>query len=384
MSHFFYLFFPILLYLLRQIICRKKKGHNANIAASDYAIIVTAYEQIDNLPFVIGSLLKLDYSCFMIYVVADKCDVSSLYFDDSRVKILRPPEALNSNTRSHLYAIQHFVRPHTRITIIDSDNLTDTNYLKELDVFFDQGYSAVQGVRMAKNLDTTLACLDAARDVYYHFYDGKILFETGSSATLSGSGMAFTTLLYNAFLEQKTVEGAGFDKILQAVILNQGLRIAFAEKAIVYDEKTTQSDQLINQRARWINTWFKYFRFGFGIMAKGIVRFNANQFLFGLVLLRPPLFIFLILSMVFMIIDLWIYPLISIVWMAGILVFILSFILALRHSNTDKRIYKSLVNIPRFMFYQIISLMHSIKANKRSVATKHYHASEIDDVKANE
>jgi hypothetical protein len=47
------------------------------------------------------------------------------------------------------------------------------------------GFAAVQGERKAKNLDTTYACLDAARDIYYHFYDGKLLFHIGSSATLA-------------------------------------------------------------------------------------------------------------------------------------------------------------------------------------------------------
>ncbi len=380
----FHLFFPIIIYLIHQITNKEKLAFNENINQSDYGIIVTAYEQTEGLYAVINSLLKLDYYNYIIYIVADKCDVSNLKFNDDKVVVLRPPEALSSNTRSHFYAIHHFIRPHERLTIIDSDNLTDPQYLNQLDVFFAKGFKAVQGVRMPKNLDTTLACLDAARDIYYHFYDGKILFETGSSATLAGSGMAFTTELYNECLEHKDIIGAGFDKVLQASILSKDMRIAFAEKAIVYDEKTTQSNQLVNQRARWINTWFKYFKFGFSIISKGIVRFSANQFLFGLVLLRPPLFIFLILSFVLLVINIFIYPLLSIVWLTGFICFAIGFILALKHSDTDKRIYKSLFNIPQFMFYQIISLTHSLKANKRSVATKHFNHAEVVDAKAEE
>jgi cellulose synthase/poly-beta-1,6-N-acetylglucosamine synthase-like glycosyltransferase len=378
----FHLFFPFLLFIFHKLVYRKKPVQIKNPVEADYAIIVTAYEQTAGLHSVVGSLLKLNYSNYIIYIVADKCDISTLKFSDDRVVVLRPPEALSSNTRSHFYAIRNFVRPHERLTIIDSDNLTDSNYLNELNIFFQQGFQAVQGVRMPKNLDTTLACLDAARDIYYHFYDGKILFETGSSATLAGSGMAFTTNLYRACLEHRDITGAGFDKVLQAEILNKDIRIAFNESAIVYDEKTTQSDQLVNQRARWINTWFKYFSLGFGIMAKGIARFSINQFLFGIVLLRPPLFIFLILSFVLMVINLWVYPLLSIIWLIGFIIFLSGFVLALRHSNTDKRIYKSLGSIPQFMFYQIISLTHSMKANKRSVATKHFNHSDIDDLKS--
>lgn len=336
----------------------------------DYAIIVTAYEYTAQLPAVVGSLLQLHYDRYHIYVVADKCDISNLHFPEGKVSLLRPEQTLGSNTRSHFYAIRRFIRPHTHLTIIDSDNLTDPEYLNALNVYFNRGYSAVQGVREAKNLDTTYACLDAARDIYYHFYDGKVLFGAGSSATLAGSGMAFTTELYEKVLGHLDVTGAGFDKVLQEGIVGRGYRIAFAENAVVYDEKTTGSDQLVKQRARWINTWFKYFAYGFSLLFKGIGRFSLNQILFGLVLLRPPLFIFLLLSVFFMLVNLLFMPVVSLLWLAGLIVFVLGFYISLKSSPTDPKIYQSLVNIPKFMFYQLTALVNARRANKISVATR--------------
>src|SRR6188768_315228 len=127
----------------------------------DYAVIVTAYEQTDNLPAVVNSLLQMNYSNFLVYVVADKCDISNFYFTDERVILLKPEETLGSNTRSHFYAITRFKKEHDYLTIIDSDNLVDKDYLLKLNTFFNRGFSAVQGIRKAKNLDTTYACLDA-------------------------------------------------------------------------------------------------------------------------------------------------------------------------------------------------------------------------------
>ncbi|HQR94946.1 MAG TPA: glycosyltransferase [Sediminibacterium sp.] len=222
----------------------KKKGLSQQHSKSnpDYAIIVTAYEQTHTLGPVVASLLQLKYKQFLVYIVADKCDISQLHFEDPRIIVLRPEETLSSNTRSHFYAIHRFVRPHDRLTIIDSDNLVEPDYLDQLNPYFDAGFKAVQGVRDAKNMDTMYACLDAARDIYYHFYDGKILFQAGSSATLAGSGMAFNTELYRTCLEHQDITGAGFDKILQKEIVNRGERIAFSEHAIVYDEKTSKSE----------------------------------------------------------------------------------------------------------------------------------------------
>ncbi|MDF3077648.1 MAG: hypothetical protein K0S09_1537 [Sphingobacteriaceae bacterium] len=368
----YHLVFPIILFVFYRL-SRKPALTFAVAKENDYAIIVTAYEETHSLPAVVNSLLALDYRNYLIYVVADKCDISNLHFNSEKVVLLRPEEALSGNTRSHFYAISHFKRAHTYLTIIDSDNLAHPSYLKEIDVYFNAGFKAVQGVREAKNLDTTYACLDAARDIYYHFYDGKVLFNAGSSATLAGSGMAFTTELYKECLGSRDVSGAGFDKVLQAEIVGRGLRIAFAEKAIVFDEKTSHADQLVNQRSRWINTWFKYFSFGFSMIFKGIRNFDRNQFLFGAVLLRPPLFIFLVLSVICLVLTAWFAPMVALVWLIGLMAFVGGFGLALRNSDTNEQIYKSLVNIPKFMFLQIISLFNAHRANSRSVATKHYH-----------
>ncbi|TKC09322.1 glycosyltransferase [Pedobacter frigoris] len=371
----FNLVFPFFLYVLWKIrlIFQKRQPEVPLTEQADYAIIVTAYQQTDMLPYVVSSILKLNYSNYLIYVVADNCDVSGLDFNDERVVLLRPPETLASNTRSHFYAINHFHRPHERLTIIDSDNLVEPEYLNELNHLFNKGFKAVQGVRKAKNLDSTFSCLDAARDIYYHFYDGKVLFELQSSATLSGSGMAFTTALYKECLEHLDITGAGFDKVLQAEILKRNYRIAFTEDAVVYDEKTSRSDQLVKQRARWINTWFKYFKYGFTILGTGLQRMSINQILFGIVLLRPPLFMFILASGLFLLINIFISLTGVLIWAGAFFLFALGFYIALLHSNADSRIYKSLINIPKFIYFQLISLLKSRNANKTSIATTHYH-----------
>lgn len=381
----FNLVFPLLLYLFYPAARNKFKLNKTwnRVTEADYGIIVTAYQQTASLPDVVASLLKQEYKNFIIYVVADQCDVSQLVFNHPQVIVLRPEKALKSNTRSHFYAIDRFVRPHPRLTIIDCDNLVHPGYLTEMNSYFTKGYQAVQGLRAAKNLNTTYACLDAARDIYYHFYDGKLLFKAGSSATLSGSGMAFTTELYRFCLENIHISGAGFDKVLQAEIVNYRLQIAFARKAIVYDEKTMHPDQLVRQRSRWINTWFRYAGFGFKLMFRGFGNLSKNQVLFGTVLLRPPLFIFLILSSFCAIADFWINPSYIWIWLLGFASFILSFFIALFDSETDRRIYHALFSIPKFVFYQVLSLLKMRKANERSVATDHYYPSDIEKVMQN-
>lgn len=365
--------FPLLLLLVSKL--REKpfldKAKTAP-AKLDYGIIVTAYQQVDLIPYVINSILNLNYEKYTVYVVADNCDISTLNYNNDKIKILRPKETLASNTKSHFYAINRFVRPHDIVTIIDSDNLVDSEYLNELNRFFANGYVAVQGVRKAKNLNTIYACLDEAGDIYYRYIDRKLMFDAGSSASLAGSGMAFTTAIYKKCLGHLIIEGAGFDKVLQYELLKRNEKIAFAEKAKVYDEKTAKPDQLVKQRARWINTWFRFWVLGLKMLFFSIISFNWNKFAFSVILMRPPLFILLITAGVCFIVDLWVMPFMALYWLLMGAIFILIFFIALNYFNANKKIYNSLLHAPKFIFYQLLAFLKVRKANKISVATEHY------------
>lgn len=339
---------------------------------ADYAIIVTAYQQTQQLSSVVDSILKLNYSNYLVYIVADNCDDEGLFFDNKRVIVLRPPEVLASNVKSHFYAIEHFKRAHERLTIIDSDNLLDSEYLNELNILFDNGFQAVQGVRKAKNLNTTYACLDEAGDIYYRMIDRKLLFEGGSSAALSGSGMAFTTALYLQCLEKAEINGAGFDKVLQYELLMRNHIIAFAEKAIVFDEKTSMTEQLVKQRSRWINTWFKYTYLGWKLFIASLARLSLNRFWFSLMLLRPPLFMLIGIASICLVINLFLNAWMAVAWMGGLSVFALIVAYSLYYFKADQKIYHSLISIPKFIGYQLLALLKAKKANKLSVATEHY------------
>lgn len=360
-------------FLLAWIIKKKPNRSIGKHRLFDFAIIVTAYQHTSMLHSVVNSILKSKYANYHIYVVTDNCEENPFEFVHPNVSVLVPDHILSSNTLSHQFATNHFKRNHDIITIIDSDNLVDENYLNQINHEFLKGFSAVQGIRKAKNLNTTIACLDAARDLYYHFYDGKVLFEIGSSATLAGSGMAFKTSIYQRFLDTTNISGAGFDKVLQSFLVLNNYRISFSSNAIVYDEKTSKADQLVQQRSRWLNSWFKYAALGFNILKKGIQKLNINQILFGIVLLRPPLFIFLALSIIALVLNLALgFYIVAIIWAVGLLLFVLSFYLSLNVGKADSRIIKSLINIPQFVYYQFLSLLKVGKANKISISTRHY------------
>jgi hypothetical protein len=107
----FNLVFPGLLYLLWNI-TNIAKRNRSSAYDPDFAIIVTAYLYTNTLSGVVESLLALNYNNYLIYIVADNCDIDTLNFGSDKVILLRPTEVLGSNTKSHAYAIANFKRNH--------------------------------------------------------------------------------------------------------------------------------------------------------------------------------------------------------------------------------------------------------------------------------
>jgi cellulose synthase/poly-beta-1,6-N-acetylglucosamine synthase-like glycosyltransferase len=372
-----HLAFPLALFVLYLFTADKK--YPLAKKEYDFAAVITAYKETDIIIPLVDSIKKQNYKNYLIYVVADECDSSILNFNDQSIVLLVPDKKIGSKVKSIGYAIDNFKRKHDALVIFDSDNLAHPEFLKNINLLFNAGFKAVQGERKAKNLETVYACLDEARDVYYNFYDRRVCFQVGSSASVAGSGMAFDVELYNSCLNSEHIVG-GFDKVLQANIVSSGHRIAFSKEAITYDEKVSKSGQVEKQRTRWINSWFKYFALGFGLFFNGILTLNFNKTLFGFVLLRPPLFLFILPSLLILIINFFLSMTLFYVVLMFFALFFLTFILSLAIKGVDKRVWRSLFSIPLFVFRQLLSLLHLKKANKQFLETEHTHLVYIEDV----
>jgi len=369
-----HLVFPTVLSLLgKRRNLKSESWEDESLMQPDYAIIVTYYERLDFLSSLVDSVNQLNYENYVVYIVADnfKGEFVDIESDCQKIKLLFPESPLKSNVRSHLFAFNSFIREHDRITIIDGDNLIHPDYLVNLNRAFDRGFIAVQGSRYPKNLDTDYARLDAVGDLYYRYTDRKLLFEAGSSSTLSGSGMAFEKVVYENFIANYTMEGAGFDKVLQYELVKNKYRIAFCGEAIVYDHKTDNSDQLVKQRARWMSTWFRTYKHANVLFFKSIKALDLNGFLFSIVLLRPPLFIIILLAILFTVFNIIYVPFLLLIWMIAGAFFLKTFFNGIKELGATDSMLSSIKRSYRFIFSQFLALLNIRRANKLSVATDH-------------
>jgi cellulose synthase/poly-beta-1,6-N-acetylglucosamine synthase-like glycosyltransferase len=344
----------------------------------EFGIIVTAHEQTEFIAPLVDSIMKQQYDRYYVYIVADSCDTSALHFSDSRITVLKPTTPLNSKIKSIDFAINHFKKDHDAMIIFDSDNLVHPCFLETMNNYFRKGFRAVQADFRAKNTDTVYARMDAIGDAFNFFVEREMRMELGLSAAIWGSGIAIDLSLYKEVVYNNFL--GGFDKKLQAHLIQRLPMIAFAKDAILYDEKISSGKSLENQRTRWINAQFKYLRMGFSLFLKGLFKANFNQAYFAFITIRPPLFMLISMAFVFMISDFFIDYRLSLAWIGVLALFVISFVVIILIRDKERKLIGTLLMLPVFMARQAFAFLKIGRANKSFLKTRHSKVVFIDDV----
>lgn len=348
----------------------------------DFAAVITVHKETMLVPALIDSLLKQNYGNYLVYIVADACDVSTLQYNDERVIVLKPESDLNAKVKSIDYALNHFKREHDALIIFDPDNLVHPNFLSVLNQYFQKGFRAVQTNLQPKNTDSIFARLDAVGDTFHNFIEREIRMELGFSSAIWGSGIAIETSLYKQVVYDHLL--GGFDKRVQSDIVRKIPQLAFAKEAVLYDEKISSGPSLEKQRTRWIYSYFKYLKLAWSTFWLGIKRFNMNLAFFGFINLRPPFFIVFLLGAVIGISHYWIQPWLFFSWFLVLGLFVLSFLTIVLLKSPDRKNFWSVFYMPVFILYQLAALVKIRKAGKTFLKTEHSKLIYIEDLLRNE
>ncbi len=383
----FFLVLPFINTFL-SIFVNEKIKTTANPKEYDFGNIITAYKNADIAKGLVASLLKQSHQNHHIYLVADDCDISNWDIEHEKVTVLRPSEPLNLKAKSIIHAVENFRRPHDFITVFDADNLAHPAFLSEINRFANAGFQAIQGQRTAKNLDTMMACADALGEFYKNYIERLVPFKIGSSAVISGSGMAVEAGLYKSYLACPEIEKGKHqwkkmlqeDKILQNFLLRQNHKIAYAWDAICYDEKVEDLHSVETQRSRWLFSYFQNLPNSLGHIRRGIFNFSWNQFLFGLITIAPPMFIMLMAAFVLAIAGFFINPAMSLVLIGGMAIFAATIFWTLYLSKAPKEVWNAVWSMPGFIFGQMKGLLKMGNPNKNFKHTEHKKHIGIEEV----
>lgn len=141
--------------------------------------------------------------------------------------------------------------------IMDIDNIMHEEFLTLLNNSLAHNPLVVQAHRVAQNMDTDFAVLDALSEEINNSIFRKAHVQIGLSCALIGSGIAIRYTEFKVLMAEIQAVG-GFDKEMEVRLLRASHSIEYLENALVYDEKVQEAGIFENQRKRWLSAQFHY------------------------------------------------------------------------------------------------------------------------------
>lgn len=344
------------------------------------AILVPAYREDEVILPVAKKLLTQAYppDRFDVIVIADSLqDETVKQLRMMPVKLLVAQFEKSTKTKSLVYALQSFRGEYDIALISDADNIMEDAFLSKVNDAYNAGFRAVQGRRVAKNLNTPFAVLDATSEIINNHIYRRGFNALGLSSSLIGSGMAFNFQDLLDCLTQIDAVG-GFDRVLQLFMIGKGHRILYLREALIYDEKVENSKAFTNQRRRWISSQFVYLRRYFGSGMKALFSGNFDYFnasvLYNIFL--PRIINLGLLSAITALALLFptLTPFSPWLWAILLGLTITSLVIAIPASFFDGKLLRALLSLPRVFFIMFLLLFKLKGADKKFIHTKHTRA----------
>lgn len=317
-----------------------------------------------------------------VLVIADGLQaetVESLRIQGARV------EEINNVERTKAAALEFalkFIPDSTEdIIILDIDNIMRDGFVDSiLSTKLAKGVRIVQGHRTAKNQNTPYAVLDAISEEVNNSIFRRGHRVVGLSSALIGSGFICEVSLFReVFVGQ--VKSKGEDKEFELRLLENKIKIAYDDNAVVYDEKVQRSDAFYRQRKRWMAIQRDLQRTEALKAIRNLGHFRNIEYINKIYqLMIPPKIITIGVIMMGTIISqvlFWNFrsaelATVQFCWLALFLALIATGITSfpLRYLN-KKMLLKAIIHLPNVLFLMIKARLNLKKIGSDFVHTKH-------------
>jgi cellulose synthase/poly-beta-1,6-N-acetylglucosamine synthase-like glycosyltransferase len=347
-----------------------------------YAVLIPGYKEDSVIIDVAKKALEQNYpkELMDVIVIADSFKQETLESLRSLpIKVIEVSFDVSTKSKALRKAMDEIGNDYNIALILDADNVMESNFIELIDLHFDKGYIAVQGHRVAKNLNTSFAVLDAISEEINNsiFRTGHI--NIGLSSALIGSGMAFEYPFFKQRMSDIDAIG-GFDKELELTLLRDNHKISYAKDAIVYDEKVQKAEVFANQRRRWLSAQFVYFkRFALSGFKHLIVNGNIDFFDKVIQMISPPriLLLFTTVSLSLINFALSYFNLMPNLiihysgWLTLFAISLTALMIATPKKYYDNQTFYALKTLPKAAIIMYKSLFKLKGANKKFIHTQH-------------
>ncbi len=372
-SGLYFILFSVASLFYKDKVCKTKPGILKNVIIlipaykEDSVIVDTAMDAVKH---------KSNLTTIDVYVLADGLKESTI----SKLKKL-PINIINvelknsSKSKSIKFALQHLKIVYDYAIILDADNIMGVGFVDKIIQSLNSGYRVVQGHRVAKNLNTSFAVLDAVSEEVNNsiFRSGHHVL--GLSASLIGSGFGIDYRLLQLLINQSYSIG-GFDKELELMIIKKKITIGYNKGALVFDEKVQKSEDFVNQRRRWLSAQLIYlFKQDKPKEHESVVHLDyldkKLQFIVPPRILSLGLSVIvvslLVVQMFFMTPPILIYSL----WVGSLLLNIFAVLIAIPVKLYNGLVLRALFSIPKGFILTLVALLNLKNANSTFIHTTH-------------
>jgi len=226
------------------------------------AILVPAYKEDEIILSTATNLLSLSYPSILydVYIIADSFKPETLeQLKKLPLQVMEVSFEKSTKTKALNEAFKRISKFYDVALICDADNMLAKDFLSKISNAFLNGARAVQGRRVAKNLDTPFAILDACSEGINNNIFRKGANALGLSSSVIGSGMAFEFCMLKQMMATINAVG-GFDKNFTTESCRKNIKIQYLQSALIFDEKVDNSTAFKQQRTRWVSSQFIYLK----------------------------------------------------------------------------------------------------------------------------
>lgn len=338
-----------------------------------FVILYPAYKEDRVIENAISNFLEQDYpkSCYDVVVISDQMQDDTINrLKSMSVTLMEVHFQQSSKAKAMQYAMENLNKnTYDMVVIMDADNTVEPNFLHELNKAYHSGCLVIQAHRMAKNLNTDTAILDAVSEEINNSIFRKGHVRLGLSAALIGSGMAidFQWFKKNIF----KLQTAGEDKELEALLLKENIFIEYLEHVNVYDEKTQKDSTFYNQRRRWLASQLFAIKNNIGKLPGALFdgKFDyANKICQWMMLPRVLLLGFIGIISIIVLLYQWTW---AIKWFILELLLVITLSLAVPDYLVNEQFKKAVWKAPKLFLLMTLNLFRLRGVNKKFIHTEH-------------
>jgi len=351
-----------------------------------FAVLIPGYKEDEVIVHVAEEALKQDYpkENYEVIIIADSFKKKTLdELNKLPITVVEVVFEVSKKSKALNKCMEVIGDDYDVALILDADNVMNSDVLNKMNAAFERGFVAVQGHRTAKNLNTSVAILDAISEEINNHIFRKGHRVLGMSSALIGSGMALDYHLFKTTMA--TVDSVGEDKEVELKIIKDGIKIEYINDALIYDEKTSKSDVFINQRRRWIAAQLSYFREYFIDGLKQLLfKGQVDYFDKVLQMVQPPRILltgilFIITALLWFIQTINFTTLSSLFffnykyWLLLFVVTAFTLVISIPRKFYNVQTLRALLYIPVGFVLMMLSLMKIKGASKKFIHTTHSH-----------